>query len=56
MSALINKSANGKERYDSECPECGSSEVWRSDTFDLSELDRVSVWCEDCGYGWGESV
>jgi len=56
MAELIDKSAGGQERYDSECPECGSENVWRSNTYDLSEISSTSPWCEDCGYGWMESV
>lgn len=57
MSDLINWSAgSGEVRFDATCAECGSDRVVRSDIYDLSELESTSVWCDECGYSWWESL
>lgn len=53
---LSRKTQSNVISYDSQCPECQSDAVRRKDTFDIAEVDMVSVWCDDCGWGWSEDV
>jgi predicted RNA-binding Zn-ribbon protein involved in translation (DUF1610 family) len=56
-SGLIGQPDSDVEAYDSECPECGSSRVYRDSTFTVEELGgSVSPVCDDCGHSWFESV
>lgn len=38
-----------------ECPDCGGEETVTSAfaADHVDELDRLSAWCETCGYGFG---
>lgn len=55
-SELIAQPDSDTEPYDSECPECGSTNVYRDSMFDVSELSSVAPVCNDCEHSWFESA
>ena len=56
-SGLIGQPGSDVESFDSECPECGSTNTYRDSMFTVEELDgKVSPTCADCEHSWFEQV